>query len=437
MRLFPIVLLMLAVAGLLSGGTYLGITAVQPPLPTASDVISVIVSGQLPSPCYPSPTGTVAVSGQNITVNLFSTAPSDAVCPQVLAPFSTTLNVGRLAAGTYTVTFRLNLDGRFTESVFQSFEVSQSCTYTLSSSGRVFQAGAATGSVSVTTSTGCGWTVAGFPGWVSAVNPASSIGSGTVTYQVSQNTGASRSGSLTIAGVSYTVEQAAPVNGLNVVGSLAHIASGGQWKTTITLVNQGTLPAPVRLNFFDDRGSPLALPLTFPQGAAAQAPVTTATVDRTINPGAVLVIESAGADATLVGWAQVLASGDVSGFAVLSAPQGAAGVPLENGSAASYLLYFDATDGAATGVALANTLARAVTVTATVRDDSGNTITSNTITIPAMGHTSFNMTDQYPGTAQKRGTLELKTAVSGQIVVFCLRFSPTGALSTIPVPGKP
>ena len=434
MRLFAIALLTLAAAASLSGGTYLGITVVQPPLPTSSDVITVVGIGQLPSPCYQNPTATFTVAGQNITVNLFSNAPADAVCPQVLAPFSTSVNIGRLAAGSYTVTFRLILDGRFIESIFQAFEVSPSCTYSLSANGRVFQTGGGLGSVNVITSPACGWAVSGFPTWVSGVNPVSSIGNGAIYYQVSQNTGSNRSATLTIAGLPYTVEQAAAGGSLNVVGSIAQIASGGQWKTTITLIDRGSAPATVRVNFFDDRGAPLLLPLSFPQGSATAATLVTATLDRTINPGAALVIESSRPDAaTQVGWAQILANGDVSGFAVFSAQQGEAVAALDTGNADSYLLYFDATNGSATGIALANTAARALTVNATVRDDTGATIASNTISIPAMGHTSFNMVDQYPATAQKRGTLEVKTAVSGQISVFGLRFSPTGALSAIPL----
>ncbi len=49
-------------------------------------------------------------------------------------------------------------------------------------------------------------------------------------------------------------------------GSMAHLASGGGWKTTIILTNNGSVAAQAKLNFFDENGLALVLPLTFPQG---------------------------------------------------------------------------------------------------------------------------------------------------------------------------
>ncbi len=48
-------------------------------------------------------------------------------------------------------------------------------------------------------------------------------------------------------------------------GSIAHLATGNGWQTTFVLVNVGASAAQVNLNFFDDNGSPLSLPLSFPQ----------------------------------------------------------------------------------------------------------------------------------------------------------------------------
>ena len=436
MRFIPATILALAVAGPLFAG--IGATAIQPPLPTSSDVITAVVIGELPDPCHPNPTGVVAVSGQNITINLSSNAPPGRICAQVITPFTTTVTVGRLAAGSYTITYRFLLDDRFLESTLFSFAVTPGCAYSLSSTGTVIEAAGGAGSVSVTTSAGCAWTVSGAPGWISGINPASSTGSGAVTYQVTRNTGGDRSATLTIAGLAYTVQQSKASTVLNVVGSMPQIASGGQWKTTITLINKGTTSATARLNFFDDAGNPLPLPLIFPQGPQPQGPVLTATIDRTVNPGAALVIESSRQDAgpALAGWAQLLSSGDISGFAVFSAQQGEAVVPVESRNADSYVLYFDGTAGSATGVALANTITQAVSVVATVRDDSGATVGSATIAVPAMGHTSFNLADQFSATAQKRGTLELKTAAPGQISALGLRFSPAGIFSAVPLLAK-
>jgi len=60
-------------------------------------------------------------------------------------------------------------------------------------------------------------------------------------------------------------------------------------------------------------------------------------------------------------------------------------------------------------------------------------ILSDTLAIPSMGHTSFNLADRY-GTAiaERRGMLEFRTPSGGQTSVLGLRFNTTGAFRTIP-----
>src|SRR5206468_2655218 len=63
--------------------------------------------------------------------------------------------------------------------------------------------------------------------------------------------------------------------GLAFAGSMAQIASAGLWKTTITIVNNGTTSAQVHINFYDDTGNPLSLPFTFPQTSTVPQPPAT------------------------------------------------------------------------------------------------------------------------------------------------------------------
>ncbi len=84
------------------------------------------------------------------------------------------------------------------------------CTYSISPSSGSFTAGGGTSSVSVTaSSSSCTWTASESLSWVS-LSPTSGTGNGTFTVTVSANTGAVRSGSVTIAGKPYTINQAAP-----------------------------------------------------------------------------------------------------------------------------------------------------------------------------------------------------------------------------------
>jgi hypothetical protein len=224
------------------------------------------------------------------------------------------------------------------------------------------------------------------------------------------------------------------------VGSMAQLAVFGAWKTTIVLENSASRPAQARLNFFDNNGNALPLPLSFPPSTAS--PVVASTLDRTLAAGAALTIVSSGSESqpTQVGWAQLLSDGSVTGFAIFGQKSGdydqEAVVPLETRNSASYVLWFDNTESRVVGVALANLSAQAVTVDATVRDESGQVLGTGTIPLPAHGHTSTELPKLLAQTAQQRGTVEFHTAASGQISVLGLRFNPIGFFTTIPVTAK-
>ncbi|MBP1634246.1 MAG: hypothetical protein H6Q10_820 [Acidobacteria bacterium] len=94
----------------------------------------------------------------------------------------------------------------------RTFTVTQqggSCTYTLSASSASVAASGGSGSVGVTASgAGCAWTATSGAAWAT-VSPASGSGSATVSYAAAANTGAARSAALTIAGRTFTLNQAA------------------------------------------------------------------------------------------------------------------------------------------------------------------------------------------------------------------------------------
>jgi hypothetical protein len=226
-------------------------------------------------------------------------------------------------------------------------------------------------------------------------------------------------------------------------GSMAQIASGGlaatgNWTTTFTLVNNGATAAAIHMNFFSDSGTPLPLALTFPQ-TSSNPGAPQATFDSTLNPGAVLIIQTTGptTQAVQTGWAQLLYNGNVGGYAVFGQSTSGAStqeavVPLETRTPASFVIPYDTTGGYATGVALANVSTVAANITLLIRDDSGNLLQTTAIPLSAQGHTSFVLVTQFGITAQRRGTLEFQTPAGGQISVLGLRFPPGPAFSTVP-----
>jgi BACON domain-containing protein len=92
-----------------------------------------------------------------------------------------------------------------------TFTVNQNgpCSFSISPTSATFGAKAGGGSVTVSTTAGCGWTAVSNTGFITILSGASGTGSGTVNYSVSQNTsGSIRTGTMTIAGFTFNVTQA-------------------------------------------------------------------------------------------------------------------------------------------------------------------------------------------------------------------------------------
>jgi hypothetical protein len=227
---------------------------------------------------------------------------------------------------------------------------------------------------------------------------------------------------------------------MSPVGSIPQLVASGPWKSTMVLVNSGASTANARLNFFDNSGQPMSLRLTFPESASSD-PVSVSTLDRTLGAGAYLTMEGDGPNSqpTQEGWAQLVSDGSVSAFVVFGATMGdrvqEVASPLEARSAASYMLWFDNTGGITTGLALANLTAQPAAVAVTVRDDGGASITTDTVDLPAQGHTSFMLADRLALTSGRRGTVEFHAPAGGQISVLGLRFN-AGAFTSVPVMAK-
>jgi hypothetical protein len=88
-------------------------------------------------------------------------------------------------------------------------QASQACTYSLGSTGLSAPAAGTTASVSVSAPNGCQWTAVSQADWITVTSGASGSGNGSVGLSVAANTGPSRTGTVTIAGQTFTVTQAA------------------------------------------------------------------------------------------------------------------------------------------------------------------------------------------------------------------------------------
>ena len=211
------------------------------------------------------------------------------------------------------------------------------------------------------------------------------------------------------------------------------LSNGGQWSTTILLVNADMHTASYQLNFHQELdGSPLVLPLL---SYGSRSSVT-----GKIAPGQLAVIQTEGSGSALVeGWAELVTSDAIGGTGIFT-DRGATGsrqeaaVPLNSTGGTQLFIPFDETFGSvvfATGIALANPGTSQANVAVRFIDDSGNTIptATNQITLNPGAHKAFVLTwpQYFPEVNGKRGAVEFKSNVP--IYGLGIRFNGTAFTS--------
>jgi hypothetical protein len=135
--------------------------------------------------------------------------------------YAATSNTSSARSGTLTV-------AKDTINIAQSAATAGTPVFSLNPGSASFAASASTGSVAVTASVSTStWTAVSNANWITVTGGASGKGNGSVGYSVSANSGTgSRSGTITIAGNTFTVTQ----SGVACVGTLGNasvIANSG------------------------------------------------------------------------------------------------------------------------------------------------------------------------------------------------------------------
>ncbi len=146
---------------------------------------------------------------------------SPASCPWTVTASDPWISIvtDRSSAGNGDVSFSVAANtgpARFSTIVIggQTFTVSQAaplppCAYTLSTNSLALPAATAQASVALVTAPACAWTASPSEPWISILGDMSGAGSASVQFTVAANIGAARSGTITIAGQTVTVSQAA------------------------------------------------------------------------------------------------------------------------------------------------------------------------------------------------------------------------------------
>jgi uncharacterized repeat protein (TIGR01451 family) len=109
---------------------------------------------------------------------------------------------------------------------------------TLSPTAETFSSGGGAATVQVTLITNCPWAAQSNAAWITINPPAGGTGNGSLTYQVGpNNTGQPRSGTMTIAGQTFTVNQTTtPCQFTLNPSSAAYVAAGGNGTVSVTVL---------------------------------------------------------------------------------------------------------------------------------------------------------------------------------------------------------
>jgi Zn-dependent metalloprotease len=151
------------------------------------------------------------------------------------------------------------------------------CTFSISPTSASVAAAGGTGTVSVTATAGCSWSAISNATFITITGGASGTGNGTVAYSVAANTATtSRTGTLTIAGQTFTVTQAGTTGGGTELiinpgfesGTTPWVISGQVTRSTGTFPHSGV--AYMIINGVNSSSGTLYQQVTIPSGTAPQ-----------------------------------------------------------------------------------------------------------------------------------------------------------------------
>jgi Putative binding domain, N-terminal/Viral BACON domain len=220
-----------------SGNGTVNFTVAPNPGEARSGAIAIAVANQranitqagVSAPPPPSCSANISPTSQNIAAaGGTGTVTVSATCQWTATSGATWITISSGAAGTgngtvsFTVanntgaarTGTLSIAGR-TFTVTQAGSSSPtppppaSCSYSISPRSDSVPALGDTGNVDVSTTSACAWTASSNASWITLSSGVSGTGNGRVGYLVLPNVGGSRTGTLTVAGETFTVSQAA------------------------------------------------------------------------------------------------------------------------------------------------------------------------------------------------------------------------------------
>lgn len=215
--------------------------------------------------------------------------------------------------------------------------------------------------------------------------------------------------------------------------TIAHVVDGGSWSTEIVLANLDNVESKYKLIFRGDDGRPLVFDIVGRPSAS--------TYSGTIPAHGTIVLSSPGTSNTLRSGSAVLdivGTDEIGIMAIFrqriqGRPDFEATVIGGNGVETDSLLPFDNTSGYVTGIAILNPAEFSpLVITMQIRDEVGALLRTVPLNLAPGEKQVFVISERYPETAGKRGSLHFEDILAALSVVG-FRFSPGGAFTTVPL----
>jgi len=313
-----------------------------------------------------------------------------------------------------------------------------SCTYLITTADMGIKGIGGGMELTIVTGSGCPWSITGLPPWLTVSGNSQGTGTAEVTLEAKDNPGGLRIAVFTVAGVSVPIRQFDPSVCNGGAGCslrpVPHVAFGGEWTTALFAVNPATHAADWSIAFYDDNGTPIALPFTGGFGNQSALTGSIPAQGRTDYEASDPSLSVQG------GWGLITTDIATTTQALFRRAVGngvyyEAAVPTGDGYS-GFVIPFDATTFAPTGAPLYTGFAignlnpsGAAHVVCTARDQSGAVI-PNAVTIPTLNPLGHYAGYLFPALTGKRGTLDC--SADTLVSAIALRSIGTGAFSTLP-----
>ena len=213
--------------------------------------------------------------------------------------------------------------------------------------------------------------------------------------------------------------------------TIPHVVDGGGWQSTIVLTNTTPNAASVNMTFHRETtgGNTEAWTPPFQE--------VVSTSGMSLAGGSSLFLHTVGTASTLSqGWGELNADQGVIGYVVFTirvpGHQDQDGTAPIGASTNHLLVPYDDSNGFVTGIAVVNPTSSAESIQVAFRTTTGGVATATLPSVPAGGHMSFVLSQQFPIIQGHEGLAEF-TSSTGTFSMIALRVNPTSSFTAAPV----